>query len=97
MRDHEGDEMITGYQYELWNGKEVVGHYHSVERVVGSQLHVFTGSVLKQKYGVKPKTIIVPITTRIISDDGMDVHLRVVLDVRRKSKRQINILGGNLE
>lgn len=87
--------MITPKRYELWNGKEVVGYYNSNFEICGRRLIVPEQSMLKQKYGSALKTIEVPIITRIISNDGVDVHFRIVLDVRCKSARQIKILNGH--
>lgn len=84
--------MITGYAYELWNGKEVVGHFHSLTKIYGRSLVVPETGMFKRSYFRKHPQIEVPIITRVISDNGIDVHYRICLDVRKKSKRQIEIL-----
>lgn len=86
--------MIIRYAYELWNGREVVGYYSSQFKIKGAFLIVPTISVFKQKYGSKVKEIKVPMTTRNIFNNGIDVHIRIVLDVKRKSKNQIRFLMG---
>ena len=86
--------MIQTYQYELWNGKEVVGHYCTQYKLYGRFLVVPTMSLLKQPYRSKCEEILFPITYRIVSDNGVERLTRIVLDVRRKSKRQIDILTG---
>lgn len=91
--------MIRTYQYELWNGKKVVGTYTTPYRLMGLHTLVSEHSTLKQFYRQKLKVIKVPIITRIILDDGVDITVRRCLDVRRKSKRQLELLikgGGTL-
>lgn len=80
------------YVYELWNGKEVVGFYRVLLPLQGKELYVPEFSMLKEPYGASRSVIKVPITWRIISRTHCDVTFRTVLDVRRKSARQIEIL-----
>lgn len=87
--------MPDYYLYELWNGKEVVGHYGSIWPLMGTHIRIFEMSELKQPYGVKPKSIECPISYRIVSDNKIDRVMRTVIDVRRKSKRQIEILAAH--
>lgn len=82
------------YAYELWNGKEVVGHYVSMSPLYGRTLAVPELPPLKQSYFRKIKRIEVPIITRVVSDDGVTMTVRIVLDVSKKSKRQIELLKG---
>lgn len=84
--------MVTGYTYELWDGKEVIGHFFSLHQIYGLYLVVPTVSTLKQSYYKKSEEIKVPILHRVIYDNGVDITIRKVLDVRKKSKRQIEIL-----
>lgn len=86
--------MITGFKYELWDGKKVVGYYTCLYplNIVGRYMVFHMISTFKQKYNKQYETITVPITTRLISDNGIDYTIRRALDVRKKSKRQINLL-----
>ncbi len=79
--------MPTVYEYELWNGKEVIGVVSLVFPIVTS-LTLFGESLFKQGYKKRPKTLVVPLFARWIDHRNM----RLVLDVRRKSKRQIEII-----
>jgi hypothetical protein len=81
--------MQRGYKYELWKGKKMVGLLLSTDKIVG---HEF---IVPEKIGNKIQKITLPISFRVISDDGVDVHYRRVLDVTKKSKRQINSLMGD--
>lgn len=86
--------MITGYEYELWNGKEVVGKVYSdypMYLVVGEFLEVPEVSMLKQKYDCKVKTVKFKIIYRLF-ETHRDITSRLCIDVRRKSKRQIDLL-----
>lgn len=77
---------------ELWNGKEAIGHLqlYSLE---GSHAYIYLGpGVLKEEYGKKYGRIKLPFITRVVSMDRVDTLTRRVLDVRRKSKRQIKLL-----
>lgn len=77
------------YWYEVWNGKEVLGYYKTSNPIPGNHL------VLPYKTSNgKVKTFTIPITYLFLNDTGLPPTFRVVLDVRRKSKRQINLLLG---
>lgn len=84
--------MIRTYSYELWDGKKVVGHYNSISQMRGKVLLVPEVSMFKQPYGTKERIIEVPVLVREVANDGVDVTFRICLDVRRKSKRQIEII-----
>lgn len=84
--------MVLGHNYELWNGKEVVGHFHSIWVLKGLSISVAEKSTFKQKYNEHTAVIKVPMIRMVIADNGMDVTLRTCLDVRKKSRRQIEIL-----
>lgn len=84
--------MPTFYDYPIWNGKEVVGFFRCSTRLSGRTVVVMETPNLKQKYSERPKTISVPLSTRILNDDGVRYTVEIVLDVRRKSKRQVDIL-----
>lgn len=83
--------MKTGFCYPLWNGKKIVGHYYSPDPIWGDFIEFPEISILKQPYVLKPKSIKVPIY-RSWSDDGMVIKATRMLDVRKKSNRQIAII-----
>ena len=85
--------MPPYFEYELWNGKKVVGTVGSSHPFYGNYVLFPELAMFKQPYNQKPKQIKVPIIRRLISDDGINIHFRVCLDVRRKSKRQIKIIS----
>jgi len=85
--------MPTEYKYELWNGKEVVGYFYSTFTLFGRYVHIPETSVFKQSYYTETKSITVPLIERVVSQTATDRLTRVVLDVRRKSKRQIEIIS----
>lgn len=84
--------MNTGYRYELWNGKEVVGYYHSPSRLFGKKLIIAAVSELKAVYGKTYEQITVPIVHRTITSSHSDITIRQVLDVRKKSPRQLDLI-----
>lgn len=92
-RCRHGADVIELYRYELWNGKEVVGHYSTATELKGNFLAVPEMSVFKQPYRSKTKHIEVPLAVRLIYKKGTDYTYRTFLDVRRKSKRQIELIA----
>lgn len=83
----------TRKDFELWNGKEVLGHIEFKTPIFGQAVVIsFAPSPLKEEYGKKYETITLPVLYRCINDDGMDYTIRRCFDVRRKSKRQIERL-----
>jgi hypothetical protein len=88
--------MITGYTYELWNGSKVLGEITLISPVIGKYCLFYEKSILKQKYGQCAKFIKVPICGRIIEKTYKDYTYRICLDIRKKSKRQINIILENI-
>ena len=84
--------MLTGYTYELWNGKKVVGHKTTMYPLLAEKFRQLEVSIFEQKYGQTPREIIVSISRRLLTDNGVDITYRRILDVSRKSKRQIKIL-----
>lgn len=84
--------MITGYTYELWNGKDAVGTYTSMTPLMGHFIQVPYLSSFKQKTNRKIQIVTCRIGIRKISDNGVDRTYRTFIDVRRKSMRQIEIL-----
>lgn len=86
--------MAEMFKYELWNGQECLGYFSTCFPLRGVHLVVPEVPEFKAKYRRKRKVISVPIINRVVSDNGVDLVLRKVLDVRRKSKRQIGLLKG---
>lgn len=84
--------MILGYDYDLWDGKKVIGTMHSFFALKGGSISMPEVSALKQSYYAEPKTISCPIFIRTVSDDGVTITAKRTIDVRKKSKRQIKIL-----
>lgn len=84
--------MPTWYTYELWNGKAVLGTITLKYPLRGRYFIVPTISELKREYNKTYEEIEVPTTFRVVSDNGVDRLIRMCLDVRRKSKRQIEII-----
>jgi len=84
--------MLKGFNYELWDGKKCIGHFYSNYPLYGKYLVLPEASVLKHQYGRPWKEIKIPIITRHLKDDGIDYTIRRVLDIRKKSKRQIEII-----
>lgn len=87
--------MITGYSYDLWNGKEVVGKYHSMFPIKGQFLIIPEETEFKRSYRKKYRQHKFIMSSLVIHDDGVSFTVKRVIDVRRKSKRQINLLRGN--
>lgn len=86
--------MNTGYEYELWNGKEVVGKVYAdypMSLASGDFLEIPEVPIFKQKYGCKVKTVRFKLRCRTI-ESYRDITYRLCIDVRRKSKRQIDLL-----
>ncbi len=74
--------------YELWNGKKVVGYLRTD--------HKFMGKFVKIPYYNKKgllSFIELPIIFRMIYQSDLEMTCRTCLDVRRKSKYQIEILN----
>lgn len=84
--------MINGYSYKLWNGKKVIGIKTLFFKLQG--LHIVFPSIplFKQSYFKKVEEIKVPIVYKEVSDNGVQIVLERMLDVSKKSKRQIRIL-----
>lgn len=83
--------MPETYQYEVWNGKEVIGYYSSNYQLTGVFINIYEHTPLKYPYGPY-KSIKIPLVLRPILVNGIDFHYRLVLDVRKKSKRQIDLI-----
>lgn len=87
--------MIETYKYELWTRKKQVGVFNTTSELFGNSLIVYESPLFKQPYGKKIKTIEFPLRTRVVFSKGPDMLIRKVIDVSRKSKRQIGILNKN--
>lgn len=75
------------YNFELWNGKTVVGHIpHSLPPL--GVLIIFDRKDNRGRF-IK---IRVPLMVRVVEENATDRLLRVCLDVRKKSKNQIKLI-----
>ena len=88
--------MTYVFNYELWNGHKVLGYFSTTQLIYGKEVIVPELSGLKRPYNRGVKEIRVPILARTVSDDGIHTRIRRVLDVRKKSKRQIKLLSGKV-
>lgn len=80
--------MKMRYEYELWNGKEVVGKVYAdwpMYLMAGDFVEIPEVPMLKQK------TVRFKLMYRTI-ESYRDITSRLCIDVRRKSKRQIDLL-----
>jgi len=86
--------MVTTHRIELWNGKKIIGYRDLgiFKPFMGKFMMIPTISPLKEKYGKSYEVIKVPIIIKEIYNDGIEVRFRYQLDVRRKSKRQIELI-----
>lgn len=76
------------FVYELWNGQEVVGHYTS-DHELFVELVVFTAYSQTERNTIRCRII-----ERVEEQNYCNRVLRKVIDVRKKSKRQIAFLCG---
>ncbi len=88
--------MVTSKEreVELWSGKKLIGtvlidYTLLIGRTV---MFCFAPSPLRQVYGRSYETLSLPVMCRYLPTDGPDYIIRRCLDVRRKSKRQIEML-----
>ncbi len=80
------------YTYKLWDGKQVVGTLTLPTAIQGAHVRVyFAPSLLKQIYGKKYETITCPLLFESV-DNGVTITTERLIDVRRKSPRQIELL-----
>lgn len=87
--------MIPMYYYELWDGGEPgkgikVSTMHRLPW--GKHVIITEKSLLKQPYNQKTKQFSVPTLALLVYDDGVEVRRRLVLDVRRKTDRQVKVI-----
>lgn len=86
--------MNIGYSYPVWDGKQIIGHRNFQFRLMGKAVVIPTVSELKRIYNKRYEEIIFPISY-LSEDDGITIKMTRVIDVRRKSQRQIKILLGD--
>jgi hypothetical protein len=86
---------VVKYEYELWNGKRVVGFY-KCDTLLAGKCVVQLFQIVRNDWSREYVRIEVPITTRVITNDGITYTSRIVLDVRKKSARQRALLSGTL-
>lgn len=84
--------MITGYTYRLMKKNKHVGNYHSLYPLRGESITQREISRFRQKYGQRVKYIKCPLKLIFVKDDGVLITWERVIDVTKKSKRQIDIL-----
>lgn len=90
--------MSTGYYYNLWNGKEIIGTcYVELFPLNVKEFHLPTMSILKEKYRNSQKitTIKIPLVDVVVEEKYNSYKVERMLDIRRKSKRQIEIIKNN--
>lgn len=80
--------MAQSYVYELFNGKTAIGTITLMAPVIGKGINIPTVT----PFGTKWETVFLKIGYRQISDNGVDYTIRRYLDVRKKSKRQIDLI-----
>ncbi len=80
--------MAVPFEYELWDGHKVVGKICLPYEVTGKGIAILEEFILKQRYSQKLKEIKIPIIT--VKTDYKTY--RIMLDVRRKSPRQIALI-----
>jgi hypothetical protein len=84
--------MITGYSYEVWSGKKCLGTLYSGSPLNGASVQIPEVSEFKRPYNQKPKWITLPISSRVVYDNGVDLLVRTILCAKGKSARQISLL-----
>ena len=87
--------MPESYVYELWNGKKVIGTVNFFGPILGTKAVFPTISEFKRQYGRNYETIEVPLMYLSQSISYREYSVKTVLDVRKKSKRQIKLLLEN--
>lgn len=82
--------MPTGYTYDIWDGKKIIGQYTLLTPILGKGVNIiFKESYNKNSYD----SIIIPLAY-LTEDNGVSYTVTRVLDVRRKSKRQKKLICG---
>lgn len=84
--------MFTGYTYEVWKGDKQIGTFYNTCLLMGPHFIFPTVPLIKEAYNSPCEYIKVPLKIRVISNNGIECTTRVVLDVTKKSARQIKLL-----
>lgn len=89
--------MASWYYYDIWDGEKVIGRLSSMFRLYihcgETTIQLFCDYSGKNKRGKRgDEDLTVPLIMRTVYDDGVEVRQRLTLDVRKKSKRQIQLL-----
>ncbi len=79
------------YIFPVWNGKDIIGHYSS-KTFTSSRLVIPVVSEFKRFYNKQYEDIEVPILSLVKHITKTKYEVQHVLDVRRKSKRQIDLI-----
>lgn len=72
-------KSLKTYRYEIWNGKKVLAHHESSYLIAGQNFFQF-------------KEFNIPVNTRIMKNDGVDVLVRFVLDVSQMTDDELDRL-----
>jgi len=84
--------MNTVYVYRVYRHKKFIGTYTSMGRITRKSIStLLSPTVFKQEYGRKYEEINIPIKL-IPTDDGIFTGWERVLDLSKKSDRQISEL-----
>jgi hypothetical protein len=86
--------VVTGYTYEVWKANKLIGTVYLMSPVQGKFVEFPELSSLKQPYNQKPKIIHVPVDRRIEKINYCQAVITTILNVSKKSKRQIKIILG---
>lgn len=84
--------MPPVYRYPVWNGKAIIGYFWASRQFGDKVLFPYLSEFKHLYHRQHFKVMTVPIILRTISDNGVTIVIERSLDVRRKSKRQIDIL-----
>ncbi len=84
--------MPTVYVYDFWNGRALVGSVSLPFPLQGTSVTFGEYSALKRPYTGKIGKVVLPVRIIQISDDGITVVYKLVLDIRRKTKRQLEVV-----
>lgn len=85
--------MLTGYSYQLWNGKKVVGTCWFPRPLQGAFVVIPEESMLKVRYArKKPTEIKFPLQWRLVKQTHNSQTFELFVCVQKKSARQIEVL-----
>jgi hypothetical protein len=68
---------LKTYRYEIWDGKQVLSHFES-SRMLADEILNF-------------KEFKIPVGTRILKNDGVDILVRFVLDVSQMKADELDL------